>query len=342
MTKSDIILPINDRQINDKLTLKQHGAIRIGFLLIDGFALMSYASVVEAFRAANVLSDRALYEWKHISIREAFVSASNGAKIRADAQIGDTLSLDLLLVCAAGNPALFRDKRTFARLRYLASRGMRIGGVSGGPYILARSGLLDGYQCTIHWEHRPAFIEAFPQLDVQHGLYVIDRDRLTCAGGIAGLDLATALIAEDHGRHLATMVSDWYLQTQLREAHATQRVSLRERYKTTNEKVLATLAAMEANLEEPLSRSALANRTQISVRQLERLFRSNLKKTIGSTYMGIRLTKATTLLKETGVPVFEIALACGFANSSHFSRAFRNRYGQPPRYLRNPFPPERI
>jgi transcriptional regulator GlxA family with amidase domain len=296
---------------------------------------MSYASVAEPFRAANVLSDRLLYEWKHIAIREAFVNASNGARVRADAQIGDALELDLLLVCAAGNPAVFRDKRAFARLRYLASRGVRIGGVSGGPYILARAGLLDGYQCTIHWEHRPAFIEAFPQLDVQHGLYVIDRDRLTCAGGIAGLDLATALIAEDHGHHLATMVSDWYLQTQLREAHATQRVSVRERYKTNNEKVLATLTAMEANLEEPLSRAALAKCNRVSVRQLERLFQSHLGQTIGATYKGIRLAKAATLLKETSVPMVDVAVACGFANASHFSRAFRNWHGQPPSFLRN-------
>ncbi|MGA2997698.1 GlxA family transcriptional regulator [Bradyrhizobium sp.] len=330
MTKSDIILPISDKR-----NLHQNRAIRIGFLLIDGFALMSYASLVEAFRAANVLSGRTLYEWKHISVREAFVNASNGARFRADAQIDDTLALDLLLVCAAGNPALFRDKRTFARLRYQASRKMRIGGVSGGPYILARAGLLDGYRCTIHWEHRPAFIEAFPQLDVQQGLYVIDRDRLTCAGGIAGLDLATALIAENHGRQLATMVNDWFLQTQLREAHATQRVSLRERYKSTNEKILATLAAMEANLEEPLSRAALARRNQVSVRQLERLFRSNLRQTIGTTYMRIRLTRAAILLKESSIPLVDIALASGFASASHFSRAFKRWHGTPPRALRN-------
>jgi transcriptional regulator GlxA family with amidase domain len=330
MTKSDIILPISDKR-----NLHQNRAIRIGFLLIDGFALMSYASLVEAFRAANVLSGRTLYEWKHISVREAFVNASNGARFRADAQIDDTLALDLLLVCAAGNPALFRDKRTFARLRYQASRKMRIGCVSGGRCILARAGLLDGYRCTIHWEHRPAFIEAFPQLDVQQGLYVIDRDRLTCAGGIAGLDLATALIAENHGRQLATMVNDWFLQTQLREAHATQRVSLRERYKSTNEKILATLAAMEANLEEPLSRAALARRNQVSVRQLERLFRSNLRQTIGTTYMRIRLTRAAILLKESSIPLVDIALASGFASASHFSRAFKRWHGTPPRALRN-------
>src|ERR1700722_6732712 len=107
MTKSDAILTISDNR-----TAARNRPIRIGFLLIDGFALMSYASIVEAFRAANVLSGRLLYEWKHISIRETFVNASNGARIRADAQIGNTLAMDLLLVCAAGNPAHFNDKRT--------------------------------------------------------------------------------------------------------------------------------------------------------------------------------------------------------------------------------------
>jgi transcriptional regulator GlxA family with amidase domain len=330
MTKNDVILSISDTR-----TANRNRPIRIGFLLIDGFALMSYASIVEAFRAANVLSGRPLYEWQHISVREAFVNASNGARIRADAKVSDPLPLNLLLVCAAGNPALFNDKRTFVRLRYLASRRMRIGGVSGGPYILARAGLLDGYRCTIHWEHRPAFVEAFPQLDVQSGLYVIDRDRLTCAGGVAGLDLATALIAEDHGRHLAVQVSDWYLQTQLREAHSTQRVSLRERYKTANKKVLATIAAMEENVEKPLSRSALAKSSQVSVRQLERLFQSSLRQTVGTTYMRIRLTRAAILLKETSAPLVDVALASGFANASHFSRAFKSWHGRPPSSFRS-------
>ena len=116
------------------------------------------------------------------------------------------------------------------------------------------------------------------------------------------------------------MVSDWYLQTQLREAHATQRLSLRERYKTTNKKVLTALATMEKNLEKPATRLALANRNQISVRQLERLFQSNIHQTVGTTYMSLRLTKAVALLKETTLPLVDVALASGFASASHFSR----------------------
>jgi len=307
---------------------------QIGFLLIDGFAMMSYASVAEPFRAANVLAGRRLYEWQHISTGDSVVRASNGAQLSADAKAGDELRLDLLLVCAGGNPASFVDPPTLVWLRYLATRGVRIGGVSGGPYILARAGLLDGYCCTIHWEHRPAFIEAFPKLRVQHGLYVIDRDRLTCAGGTAGLDLAIQLIAADHGPPLAAMVGDWYLRTQLRDAGATQRMSLRERYGVTNDKILGALALMEANPEEPLDRALLAQQTGVSVRQLERLFASHLGVTISSSYLNIRLARAMSLLKETSLAIIDVALACGFVSTSHFSRAFKRRYGAPPRTLR--------
>jgi transcriptional regulator GlxA family with amidase domain len=322
--RTDVVLPAAERL----------PAIKIGFLLIDGFAMMSYASVAEPFRAANVLAGRRLYEWQHISTGDSVVRASNGAQLSADARAGDELGLDLLLVCAGGNPAGFDDPRILVWLRYLATRGVRIGGVSGGPYILAHAGLLDGYRCTIHWEHRPAFIEAFPKLLVQHGLYVIDRDRLTCAGGTAGLDLAIELIAADHGPSLAAMVGDWYLRTQLRDASATQRMSLRERYGVTNEKILGALALMEANPEEPLDRAQLARLTGISVRQLERLFADHLGSTIGSSYLDIRLARAMTLLKETNLAMMDVALACGFVSTSHFSRAFKRRYGAPPRSLR--------
>lgn len=334
MTKNDDCIPSGARTSMVLRAAAHLPPTQIGFLLIDGFAMMSYASVAEPFRAANVLAGRRLYEWRHISTGDSVVRASNGAQLSADAKAGDELGLDLLLVCAGGNPAGFDDLATLVWLRYLATRGVRLGGVSGGPYILARAGLLDGYRCTIHWEHRPAFIEAFPKLLVQHGLYVVDRDRLTCAGGTAGLDLAIELIAANHGPLLATMVGDWYLRTQLRDAGATQRMSLRERYGVTNEKILGALALMEANPEDPLDRTVLARRTGVSVRQLERLFANHLGATIGNSYLNIRLARAMTLLKETSLAMVDVALACGFVSTSHFSRAFKHRYGAAPRTLR--------
>ena len=128
------------------------------------------------------------------------------------------------------------------------------------------------------------------------------------------------------------MVNDWYLQTQLREAHTTQRSSLRERYKTANKTVLAALATMEKNLEKPMSRLALAKRSQVSVRQLERLFSAHLQETVTERYLRIRLEKAAELLRKTGLSVTAISIACGFQSSSHFSRAFKSRHGEDPEF----------
>ena len=133
--------------------------------------------------------------------------------VHAHHLVGADLDLDTLFVCAGGNPAAFADEATLQWLRRLARRGVRIGGVSGGPFILARAGLLDGYRCTIHWEHIPAFTEFFPGLNTKRSLYEIDRDRLTCAGGVAALDMMHALISAQHGRGLADEVGDWFLQT---------------------------------------------------------------------------------------------------------------------------------
>ena len=201
---------------------------------------------------------------------------------------------------------------------------MRIGGVSGGPYILARAGLLDGYRCTIHWEHMAAFREDFPQLDTTAHPYEIDRGRLTCAGGIAGFDMMRAIIATEHGSALATAVSEWFLQTQLRSGSGPQRLTLRERYGVAHPKLLEALQAMEDSTDKPLSRDALARAVALSVRQLERLFAGHLGTTIGDLYLKIRLDRARTLVHETALPLLEIAIACGFANGSHFSRPIAN------------------
>ncbi len=304
---------------------------QIGFLLLHGFALMSYASAIEPLRAANTLSGRTLYRWSHISLDGQPVQASNDASILADHRVGDDIDLDIVFVCAGGNPALFRDQATLRWLRRQARSGRKIGGVSGGPYILARAGLLAGYRCTVHWEHVPAFLEEFPAIRLSRTLYEIDRDRLTCAGGIAALDMMHAVIAADHGQELAAGVSDWFLRGQVRQGSGPQRMPLRERYGVSHPKLLKVLERMEQNLEEPLSRERLASLGGISVRQLERLFATHLGLTISDHYLAVRLDRAQMLLRQTTLPVLEIAVACGFVSASHFSRCYRARFAHAPR-----------
>jgi len=302
----------------------------LGLLLIDGFALMSYASVIEPYRAANILAGRELYRWTHISTGAAGMIASNGANFLADRTVAQPLDCDVLFVFAAGDPSAFADNATLAWLRRIALTKAVLVGVSGGPFILARAGLLDGYRATIHWEHRPALIERYPMINVEPGLYVIDRRRVTCAGGTAGLDLAIELIERDQGHALAVKVSDWFIRTEARSAAGPQRLSLRERYRLRNDRVLKTLAQMERAIEKPLARSDLASLAGVSVRQLERLFSEHLNETIDQSYRRIRLEKADQLLRTTNLSVTNVAIACGFRSTSHFSRTFRSAFGVPP------------
>jgi transcriptional regulator GlxA family with amidase domain len=304
----------------------------VGFLLLPGFALMSYASTVEPLRAANRLAGKQLYRWWHSTPGNQPAIASSGAAVLPDFTFGaDAARLDLLLVCAGGNPVAFNDKRTFSWLRKLARQGVIIGGVSGGPFILAKAGLLAGRRCTVHWEHVPAFQEAFPESKLTRSLFVIDGDRITCSGGVAGLDMMTALIGRDHGFELGAAVSDWFLHTDMRDGVGPQRMDLRFRLGVADKNVLSALKAMEENLEEPLPREQLAALVGVSLRQLERSFRAAVRRGIHAHYLALRLERARQLLRETSLPAVEIALATGFGSASQFSRAFRRAFGFPPR-----------
>lgn len=306
----------------------------LGMFLTEGFSLMSYASVIEPFRAANILAGKILYDWRHISIDGAPVQASTGASILSDQRIGMPLSCDTLFVFAAGDPAAFGDAATFAWLRRLARDNVRLAGVSGGPFLLARAGLLEGYRATIHWDHRLAFEESFPSIPLDPGLYVIDRRRVTCAGGTAALDLAVDLIEREHGNYLASRVGEWFIRTEARGPDRPQRTSLSERYGVQDDRVLKALAHMEANVEEPVSRDQLAKVACVSIRQLERLFQASISSSISDTYLAIRVSIAQDMLSKTRLPVTSIALACGFRSSSHFSQVIRKQLGKSPSALR--------
>ena len=304
---------------------------RVGFLLVPGFALMTYSCAMEPYRAANTLSGRELYRWMHVSPNGQPVAASNGVAVVPDQGIEAPLDVDDLFVCAGGNPTLFDDAPTLAWLRAQTHRGTRVGAVAGGPVILGRAGLLEGYRCTMHWEYIPAFREKFPRHAVTSSRFEIDRNRCTSAGGTAAFDMMLALIGRRHGRELVSAISEWFLHTRLDSSREPQRMSLRDRYGVRHPPLLNVLEHIEAAPEEALSRQSLAETAGISVRQLERLFQSHLGCTIGQHMASLRLDRARLLLRQTSLSVLEVAVASGFTSAAHFSRAYRSRYGYPPR-----------
>ena len=312
----------------------QTDIIRIGVLPIDGFALMSYASTVEPFRAANMLSRRTLYDVVNIGPSLELISSSGAASVAPQATLLTAPRLDYLFVVAGGNPATFADMAVWNWLAKIARFGVRLGGVSGGPVILANAGLMAERRMTVHWEHAAALEESAPHLLLERSLYVIDRDRLTCAGGTAALDLMLALITQHQGSVFASLVSDWFLHTEIRPAIGPQRSGLIARIGSTNAQVLETVKAMEAHVADPLTLEQLAQVSKISPRQLNRLFSLKLGRSTMGYYRDLRLDKARNLLTNSPLSLTEIGLATGFSSASHFSRVFREYFGRAPSEFR--------
>ncbi|MGE4372972.1 MAG: GlxA family transcriptional regulator [Xanthobacter sp.] len=307
---------------------------QIGFVLLPGFALMSYASALEPLRAANIIAGSELYGWRHLSVDGAPVGASNHLVMAVDGGLDDLKGLDTIIVCAGGNPGAFDDARLWHGLRAMAWRGLTLGGVSAGPYLLARAGVLDGYRATVHWEHAAAFAEQFSKVDLRSSLFEVDRNRLTCAGGVAALDMMHHVIGEAHGFALARAVGDWFLQAHVRPGEGGQRLGLPERLGVRNARLERIIDLMESRIETPASREELADSAGVSLRQLDRLFAEHIGVGAEAYYQGIRLTRARELLRQTNLPVTEIAMATGFASASHFSRAYRRKYACTPRQER--------
>lgn len=303
---------------------------RVGVLPVPGFALMSYACTVEPLRAANLLSNRMLYDVVQFGDAPR-VESSGAASIERQHGVGDMIDLDLVLVVAGGDPFAYRDASVLNWLKKLARKGVRIGGVSGGSVVLAKAGLMSGRRLTVHWEHAAPLAEQYPDLLIERRLYVIDRDRVTCGGGTAPLDLMHALIASHHGGVFARLVSDWFLHTDIRAATAPQRGSVAERLGAHSPHVLEAVTAMESHVGDPLSLAQLALMGQVSQRHLNRLFTDAFNQSVMDYYRDLRLETAKRLIRSTAMSLGEIAEATGFSNPGHFSNAYKARFGLRPR-----------
>jgi len=303
---------------------------RFVFVLLDQFSMLSFASAIESLRIANRMSGMELYKWMLVSESGGTVSCSAGTLFQVDSGFDEMRRDDTILVCAGVDVQSASTKKVLNWLRREARRGAKMGGLCTGAFTLAKAGLLDGKRATIHWENQDSFIEEFEDIELTKSVFVADGNRYSTAGGTSSIDLMLKLIADDHGEELGNAVADQLIYSSIRTDQDTQRLSIPTRIGVRHPKLSAVIKMMEENIEEPISPSILSQDVGMSTRQLERLFRRYLNRSPKRYYMELRLQKARNLLMQTDMSVINVALACGFASPSHFSKCYRSHYSTTP------------
>lgn len=303
-----------------------------GFLLLPNYTMMSLASAVEPLRMANELSGRELYRWLLITRDGKPVQASDGILSLPDAAItDDNSSLDTLIVAGGLDIGHSYCEAHLQWLRALEQRGVTLGGICTGAFVLARAGLMKGRECSVHWECMAMLQELHPDVSCNSQLFTVEPGRVTSTGGTAPMDMVLNLICRTHGLSMANGISEMFILDRVRDQSDHQKIPLKHSLGVAPAKLVDATTLMEANIEEPLALEELANLLKISRRQLERLFKKNLDCSPSRYYLRLRLSRARQLLKQTSLTVIEIASMCGFVSTPHFSKCYRSHLGVMPK-----------
>lgn len=310
--------------------LEPNVALHIGFLMMPEYTLSTFSNAVSVLRMANRLSGRELYRYSVFSIDGEPVVSSAGLELKMDGSFHTTVDMNVLIVCGGYNVKNYCDKPVIDAMRSMDKKGIPLGAMCTGSYVLAAAGLLDGYRSTIHWENIASMREQFPKLNISSSLFVIDRDRYTCSGGISSIDLMLNLVASIHGHQLVQQISEQFTCDRVRTEKDPQRAPLQYLIGASQPRLVDAVVLMEANIEEPLSLDEIAEYVGISRRQLERLFNRYLHCAPSRYYLELRLSRARLLLLQTSIPVIDVAISCGFSTAPHFSKCYSDLYGKPP------------
>lgn len=312
--------------------------LRVGFLLMPRFTLTAFAGFVDALRLAADEGDRSrqiLCSWNILGAKGAVIQSSCGASVTVDTPIDATAAYDYLVVVGGllqGGQNVPAGVTTY--LRQAAIDGVKLVGLCTGSFVLARAGLLDGYLACVSWFHRDGFSKEFPHCRVvSNQMFVVDRERLTCAGGTSVVHLAAHLIERRIGRANAAKALRIMLEEQPLPSRTLQPEAVVSE-RSTDTLVHKAMLMLEQKLHEPLSIESLSISLGIGRRQLERRFQQDIGLSPADYRHKLRLSRARWLLENTDLEVIEIGLECGFQERSHFARAVRQAFGSSPRDLR--------
>ncbi|AMX96564.1 MULTISPECIES: GlxA family transcriptional regulator [Mesorhizobium] len=309
-------------------------ARKFAFLLTRHFTLSPFALFVDTLRLAGDEDDRSRrveFDWQVVGERGLPIRASCGIEVMPTRELQHPEEYDDIVVVGGllnTGDTLGSQKEAF--LLKAASRGVRLTALCTASFVLARYGLLDGYNVSVSWLHVKDFRTMFPQvLAHADSLFSVDRSRATCAGGVGAADLAGHFVAESIGKKASEKAAKILILDRVRTTRDVQPVG--DLFPNAESRQLRrALLLMESNVQETLAVSDIARSLSVSRRQLERLFFAEIGRSPLSAYLAIRVHYAKTLLEVSDLNMGEIGFRCGFSNAGHFSRAFKRQTGLTP------------
>jgi transcriptional regulator GlxA family with amidase domain len=312
--------------------------LSVGFILVKRFTLCAFANFVDVLRLAADEGDRSrpvLCNWAVISPDMTAIASSCGVSIQPQQRLGAPRRFDYIVVVGGLLGDLAEgDARIDAFLRYASACEIPLVGLCTGPFVLHRAGLMNGYRCCVSWFHHNDFLEAFDGLrPVSDQIFVIDRDRLTCSGGASTAHLAAYLVERHVGRAHA-MKSLHIMMINGANVGETPQPGMPLDLKSDDPIVKRALLFMQLHLDAPVTISRLAKLLGVDKRRIERRFRAVFGRSPLEVYTEMRLDQARYLLEHSRRSIADIATECGFCDSSHLGRTFRQKYGLTPAHHR--------
>ena len=300
---------------------------RTAFVVLPEFSHLGLAAATEPLFIANWLAQRTLFDWKVVSVDGKPVKASNGTTLPVHGSLQAAEDCHTVFVLASFDPHKEPEAPLVRWLKRRARSGIELGAIENGSLVLAAAGLLNGHPVAVHWDNLLGFQERYPKTRAVAQLFCRSGERISCAGASTILDLMIHWIGWHGEPDLATEVADHLLLGLPRAAHHAQRAASAAAAQVSDSVVQHAQQQMEDHVEEPLSCGEIAERVGLSLRQLERRFRRQLRGSILQQYLRIRMAKAHQLLQQTPLSVTDVAFSCGFSSPEYFCRLYRNQFG---------------
>ena len=297
------------------------------------FSFLGFMCAVEPLRIANHFLEGS-YQWHILTTDGRPVVATNGMVLHSNSSFLDVKKASLVFVISGFNTHLYYRPAIGQWLHRMRHGGAMIGGIDGGPFVLAEAGLIGYDSVALHWDSHLPFSARYPKIRLATSLFEVQPNTVTCAGGTAGIDMMLSLIHHQHGLQLSTQISDWIILGRIRNSNDPQRLEIAPRYGAHNEKVGEAIRLMLGNMDKPLGPPELAAGIEVTVRQLQRLFAAHLNTTPSSFYLRLRMEKAREMLQQTTLTISAVAATCGFGSVAHFSRTYNRHFEVSPSHDR--------